>query len=90
MSKSPYNVVFFLQLVSDYMAGKADIVNLLDKVDFYIMPMFNPDGYVYTYQVRIIGVYIPDPAPKLNITRNYIRRNWLNTNIVYCGKGNYH
>ncbi|XP_033646817.1 carboxypeptidase B-like [Asterias rubens] len=37
-------------LVREYEIGQADIVQLLDKVDIYAMPLFNPDGYFHSHE----------------------------------------
>lgn len=39
---------FFVQMVEDYGVND-DITNLLDTFDYYIIPQFNADGYVYTW-----------------------------------------
>lgn len=36
------------KIVTDYQAGDKDIVATLDNYDFYILPIVNPDGFVYT------------------------------------------
>lgn len=43
---TPAVVTFMLkQLIEDLPAGDAD---LLDKVDWYVLPVVNPDGYEHT------------------------------------------
>ena len=39
------------QLASDYQKGDPEVIKLLDSVDIYIMPIFNPDGYIQTRNV---------------------------------------
>ena len=37
---------FFLQFVE----GRAGATDMLNKFDFYIIPVMNPDGYEYTWK----------------------------------------
>ena len=39
----------YLQLVADYKDGDDWTVKLLNKYEFSIVPIVNPDGYEYTY-----------------------------------------
>lgn len=48
-------------MVEDYGVND-DITNLLDTFDYYIIPQFNADGYVYTwtqvcYTLELNSVY---------------------------------
>ncbi|XP_022101126.1 carboxypeptidase B-like [Acanthaster planci] len=46
---SPATLLKIVDLfLTNYGNGNSDVVNLLDKVDFYLMPMSNPDGYEYS------------------------------------------
>uniref|UniRef100_A0A8H7TQW8 Peptidase M14 domain-containing protein n=1 Tax=Bionectria ochroleuca TaxID=29856 RepID=A0A8H7TQW8_BIOOC len=38
------------KLIEAYQAGDSAIINVLDKYDFYILPIVNPDGFVYTHE----------------------------------------
>ncbi|CAH0053882.1 unnamed protein product [Clonostachys solani] len=38
------------KLIEEYQAGDSAIVNILDNYDFYILPIVNPDGFVYTHE----------------------------------------
>ncbi|XP_054165083.1 zinc carboxypeptidase A 1-like [Oppia nitens] len=40
---------FAQNLIQGHKTGNADIVGLLQKFDFYILPVLNPDGYEYTH-----------------------------------------
>ena len=42
--------VLLLQLLNEYLTNKSDTVELLNKVDLYMMPLANPDGYIYTHE----------------------------------------
>jgi len=47
---SPSTCLFFAQsLVQGYESGNADIVALLQKYDFYILPSLNADGYEFCH-----------------------------------------
>jgi len=46
----PAFTTYFVQaLVDGYAANDANILPLLQKFDFYILPVVNPDGYEYTH-----------------------------------------
>jgi len=46
---SPHTVVYVLtQLVQLYNKDQ-DVKNIMDKIQFYIVPIVNPDGYLYTW-----------------------------------------
>jgi len=44
-----FTTYFIQQLVDGYSSNNADIKPLLEKFDFYILPVVNPDGYEYTH-----------------------------------------
>lgn len=48
---TPDYVLFILsiQMLSGY--GKDEkITRLIDEMDFYVLPVFNADGYIYTWE----------------------------------------
>ena len=55
---SSATVTFMLdQMVTQY-ASDTFIREMLDKLDWFIMPMINPDGFEYTHQVvSLISAY---------------------------------
>ena len=42
-------LVLSSQLVDDFKAGDTRVVNILNNLDFYILPSLNVDGYAYTF-----------------------------------------
>jgi len=49
MDFSCFNTYLIDSLINGYKSGNADIVSILTKFDFYILPVFNPDGYEYSH-----------------------------------------
>lgn len=57
---------FVLQLVDDY-ATDAQVQGLVDKYQFYLIPIINPDGYDWTwtdvrYQIKSICIIMACPV----------------------------
>ena len=52
-----YVPVFHLQLVTGYANNAEWIVPILDKYEFNIVPILNPDGYEYTYNVSGVSTF---------------------------------
>ncbi|XP_072164165.1 carboxypeptidase B-like [Diadema setosum] len=47
---SPATVMYMTaNLLSDYISGVPDVQDLINKLDWYIVPSLNVDGYVYTW-----------------------------------------
>lgn len=47
---SPATVLWMTnQLLTDYKAGVAQVVNLVNRLNIVILPVFNPDGYLHTW-----------------------------------------
>ena len=42
--------MLFLQLLQNYTAGVQDVVDMLDKMEWYIVPSLNVDGYYHTWE----------------------------------------
>ncbi|KAJ3580049.1 hypothetical protein NPX13_g524 [Xylaria arbuscula] len=65
------------KLVTGYSAGDEDVRAVLDKYDFYIIPIVNPDGFVYTQTTQRLWRKNRQPGP--NGSECYgrdINRNW--------------
>ncbi|KAI0485815.1 hypothetical protein F4859DRAFT_396860 [Xylaria cf. heliscus] len=65
------------KLVTEYNAGDKDTRAVLDKYDFYIIPVVNPDGFVYTQTTQRLWRKNRQPGP--NGSSCYgrdINRNW--------------
>lgn len=52
------SIQLLLQLVSRYVNNKSDceIQSLVDKIDWYIAPVMNPDGYEFTHTTVRLGI----------------------------------
>ncbi|XP_038059939.1 carboxypeptidase B-like [Patiria miniata] len=46
---SPATMLTMVNMFLEGYGSDSSITTLLDQVDWYILPMFNPDGYVYTW-----------------------------------------
>ena len=44
-------ILFYFQLVNGHYNGSEEITRLLEEVDWYFLPIANPDGYVHTLEV---------------------------------------
>ena len=45
-----FHFFFCWQLLNEYLSNKSNTVELLNKADLYMMPVANPDGYIYTHE----------------------------------------
>ncbi|KAG6354762.1 hypothetical protein INS49_003843 [Diaporthe citri] len=66
-----------LQLIHGYKGGDNDTRTVLDSFDFYIVPIVNPDGFVYTQTTERLWRKNrqPGPANSTCVGRD-INRNW--------------
>ncbi|XP_022101124.1 carboxypeptidase B-like isoform X2 [Acanthaster planci] len=62
-------------LVDGYRRGDSEIVNLVNNVDFYFLPMANPDGYEYSRTSDRLWRKTRSPAPGF-CTGTDPNRNW--------------
>ncbi len=44
------NILLLQQIVENYGTDES-VARLLDKYDFHVLPVMNPDGYVYGWDV---------------------------------------
>ncbi|GAP92141.1 putative zinc carboxypeptidase [Rosellinia necatrix] len=65
------------RLVTGYNAGDRDARSALDKYDFYIIPVVNPDGFVYTQTTERLWRKNRQPGPGGSACYGRdINRNW--------------
>ncbi|KAI3396077.1 hypothetical protein diail_494 [Diaporthe ilicicola] len=66
-----------LQLINGYEAGNNDTRTVLDTFDFYIVPVVNPDGFVYTQTIDRLWRKNRQPGPgnSMCVGRD-INRDW--------------
>ncbi|KAI0512930.1 hypothetical protein F5B22DRAFT_289873 [Xylaria bambusicola] len=65
------------KLVTGYSAGDKDTRTVLDKYDFYIVPIVNPDGFVYTQTTQRLWRKNRQPGPNgSDCYGRDINRNW--------------
>ncbi|POS69984.1 hypothetical protein DHEL01_v211621 [Diaporthe helianthi] len=66
-----------LQLITGYKTGDSDVRAVLDNFDFYIIPIVNPDGFVYSQTNDRLWRKNrqPGPASSTCVGRD-INRNW--------------
>ena len=48
----------YIQLVTDYKNGDATAQEILNNLDFYIVPSLNVDGYAYTWKVCLMNTIV--------------------------------
>ncbi|KAJ0117416.1 zinc carboxypeptidase [Diaporthe amygdali] len=66
-----------LQLINGYKAGDNDTRAFLDSFDFYIIPIVNPDGFVYTQTTNRLWRKNRQPGPgNSTCVGRDINRNW--------------
>ncbi|KAI5859294.1 hypothetical protein GGS23DRAFT_328572 [Durotheca rogersii] len=77
---SPVVEFITLQLITGYKNGDNLIRSFLDRYDFYILPIVNPDGFVYSQKVDRLWrkTRQPPPPPPANQScfGRDINRNW--------------
>ncbi|KAI1198653.1 hypothetical protein F5X97DRAFT_342364 [Nemania serpens] len=65
------------KLITEYNAGDKDTRSVLDKYDFYIIPIVNPDGFVYTQTTQRLWRKNRQPGPNGSTCYGRdINRNW--------------
>ncbi|KAF1996328.1 hypothetical protein P154DRAFT_472733 [Amniculicola lignicola CBS 123094] len=65
------------QLITGYTGGDALVTSLLDSYDFYIIPIVNPDGFVYTQTNERLWRKNRQPGPgNSTCFGRDINRNW--------------
>lgn len=52
---------FAFSFVNDYLNGDVDALYLLEKYDFYIFPVVNPDGKLRTSNISTSSPYCSEP-----------------------------
>ncbi|KAI6374029.1 hypothetical protein MCOR25_003264 [Pyricularia grisea] len=65
------------KLVSGYLKSKCS-VNILDQYDFYIMPVVNPDGFVYTHTTNRLWRKNRQERVGASCVGTDVNRNWPN------------
>ncbi|TLD18123.1 hypothetical protein PspLS_10522 [Pyricularia sp. CBS 133598] len=65
------------KLVSGYLKSKCS-VNILDQYDFYIMPVVNPDGFVYTHTTNRLWRKNRQVRTGASCVGTDVNRNWPN------------
>lgn len=65
-------------MVTKYVAGDAEIVRLVDNMDFYILPIFNVDGYEYTRSREYLVVILVVRMTDLRKTAQVDGQRWIN------------
>ncbi|KAI1271308.1 hypothetical protein F5Y07DRAFT_405724 [Xylaria sp. FL0933] len=65
------------KLITEYNSGDNNTRAVLDKYDFYIIPIVNPDGFVYTQTTERLWRKNRQPGPNgSNCYGRDINRNW--------------
>jgi hypothetical protein len=64
------------KLVSEYNAGDASTVALLDYYEFHILPVLNPDGYEYTFNTYRMWRKNRKPNSGSSCVGTDLNRNW--------------
>ncbi|KLU84423.1 carboxypeptidase A2 [Magnaporthiopsis poae ATCC 64411] len=64
------------KLVDGYLKGDSIAKGAIDKFDFYIMPVVNPDGFVYTHMNNRIWRKNRQSWPGYTCVGTDINRNW--------------
>ncbi|KAJ1323869.1 carboxypeptidase A4 [Microdochium nivale] len=68
------------QLIKGYVGGDQEVTGVLDKYDFHIFPIVNPDGFIYTQVANRLWRKNRQPppanAPDQSCVGRDINRNW--------------
>jgi len=73
---SPATVNYILwSVLSDY-EKDSDVMKILDSVDLYVLPMFNPDGYAYSWEHDRLWRKNRVIHPGTNCRGTDLNRNW--------------
>jgi hypothetical protein len=76
---SPATVCYMLfTLCENYTNGVQEVVDLVDSLDIYVLPVFNPDGYAYTMSNDRMWRKTRRPNPGSTCVGTDPNRNWNN------------
>ncbi|KAF3933746.1 hypothetical protein ABW19_dt0206783 [Dactylella cylindrospora] len=64
------------QLITGYQRNDTAVKTILDKYDFYILPVVNPDGFVYTQTTNRLWRKNRVPHPSNSCVGTDMNRNW--------------
>uniref|UniRef100_A0A3P9P164 Carboxypeptidase B2 (plasma) n=2 Tax=Poecilia reticulata TaxID=8081 RepID=A0A3P9P164_POERE len=93
---SPAFCLFFVHYLLSFYNVNTEITQILDNMDFYVLPVMNPDGYKYTWTNS--RMWRKNRSPQngtscigVDLNRNF-DANWCTTgaspdpcNEIYCG-----
>lgn len=65
-------------LITGYANNDTQIVNLLNKIEYHIVPVLNVDGYIYTWTTNRMWRKTTKPNPRSNCIGTDPNRNWGN------------
>ncbi|KAK2818071.1 hypothetical protein Q7C36_022004 [Tachysurus vachellii] len=94
---SPAFCIWFIKYALTFYKENPDITTLLDKMDIYILPVMNPDGYKYTWTTNRMwrknrSVMEGSSCVGVDLNRNF-DANWCTTGAssspcsdIYCGR----
>ncbi|KAB1276459.1 Carboxypeptidase A4 [Camelus dromedarius] len=75
--------MYILKIVTDYGKDPA-ITSILEKMDIFLLPVANPDGYVYTQTQDRLWRKSRSLNPGSSCIGTDLNRNW---NVSFAGKG---
>ncbi|XP_036282925.1 carboxypeptidase A4 isoform X2 [Pipistrellus kuhlii] len=75
--------MYVLKIVSDYGKDPA-VTSILEKTDIFLLPVANPDGYVYTHTKNRLWRKTRSVHPRSRCVGVDANRNW---NASFAGKG---
>ncbi|XP_026878104.2 carboxypeptidase B2 [Electrophorus electricus] len=94
---SPAFCLWFVRYVLMFYKQYVDITSIMDKMDIYVLPVMNPDGYVYTWTTNRMwrknrSVREHSPCVGADLNRNF-DANWCSEGAssyacseIYCGQ----
>ncbi|XP_061660086.1 carboxypeptidase B2 [Syngnathoides biaculeatus] len=93
---SPAFCLWFVQYSLDFYRRNQDITDILDNMDLYVLPVMNPDGYLYTWTTNRMWRKSRSVCPDshcvgVDLNRNF-DANWCTEGAsndpcseIYCG-----
>ncbi|UCE18780.1 MAG: hypothetical protein JSV84_00020 [Gemmatimonadota bacterium] len=73
---SPMTVMYIAEQLLEQYTASSKVRDILDQVQFFIVPMMNPDGYLYTWTTERYWRKNRNPNPDFECMGVDLNRNW--------------